>query len=136
MISFHVPELRHKMTKTKQRVSNAILVGTLLPPNLDQSAVSVPSMGLHDSVSEHVGKAKQGNKKDRSGNKKKKNSTKKKQKHNNAKKETKNAIKPANESEGVKIQIQPSRPRGGKNISTPRKGKKAISVRAWLRRGR
>jgi len=91
-------------------------------------------MGQHDSASSLNNKVETGHKKMKNSNKKHK-----KNKHNkkkNKKKKQPTTIKPAKENKNLKIQIQPSKPRTGKNVSPPRKGKKAISVEAWLRRGK
>merc|ERR1712106_724288 len=132
VVSFHMPKLRDQMTKKKKKVNiNVVLDGTLLPPapNKNNNSMPVASMGLHDSVSARDNKVKKGHKK--TGNKKSK-----KHKHNKAKKQTTTTTtKPTEEVKEAKTQIQPSQPRSGKNLKTPRKGKKAISVAAWLRRG-
>jgi len=132
VISFHVPKLSTHLDKRKKKLkSDSVLdVTTLLSAQKkDTSSKSGASRRQQGSVSEHNSKVKKGNKKTKTGNKKNR-----KNKHNKTKKQP-TTIKPLKEKKN-KIQIQPSKLRTGKNLSIPRKGKKAISVEAWLRRGK
>merc|ERR1712083_515586 len=127
VISFHVPKLNNHIAKTKKKAkSDALLDATILlsAPKKDTSSMSAASMGQHDSASSLNNKVETGHKKNKHNKKK------------NKKKKQPTTIKPAKENKNHKIQIQPSKPRTGKNVSPPRKGKKAISVEAWLRRGK
>merc|ERR1712083_790563 len=133
----HVTKLNNHIAKTKKKAkSDALLDATILlsASKKDTSSMSAASMGQHDSASSLNNKVETGHKKMKNSNKKHQ-----KNKHNkkkNKKKKQPTTIKPAKENKNHKIQIQPSKPRTGKNVSPPRKGKKAISVEAWLRRGK
>jgi len=139
VISFHVPKLNNHIAKTKKKVkSDALLDATILlsTPKKDMSSMSAASMGQHDSASPLSNKVKNGHKKMKNSNKKHKKNKHNKNKNKNKNKKQSTTIKPTKESKKHNIQIQPSKPRTGKNVSAPRKGKKAISVEAWLRRGK
>jgi len=134
VFSFHLPKLGDQTGRTMSKVGADVI---LLPPSSDKNIQSQPSMGSQDSVMGRDDKVKKSHKKNDRGNKKKKKNKGLRKAHNKSKsKVDKKPVKDINEKQSSKIQIQPSRPREGKNAGSRRKGKQAISVRAWLARGR